>query len=341
MALSKKTINTHNLKRAEVFAANGLGDHDVAFAHPDFLGEGADDCILCDHKNIKWLFAIRFDVPDTPTMLGKVATGLVRTEEVTLSPIGSKCITDWLDAVPESAAKLEALKRWDKEMKKCNAAKKLKCCEDLCAELLETRGLQLTEETARATVSSLYYKTGYTARSVLSWYDRKRFGANAHKVFAGTCVRKTAQTWIKNLEPVLDEQNKIDAEKAAKKVESEAIELVVPADAPVLDDDLTKLTADNAELIMRARKAWNTGGKDALDDYCQKALTDIDKKVVKYSSFSNGGKQRAFFEKLVCQMEKAIAKANGTEEPEAEAVAVALPGDADFVSASGISGARY
>ena len=31
----------------------------------------------------------------------------------------------------------------------------------------------------------------------------------------------------------------------------------------------------------------------------------------------------------------------GTEEPEAEAVAVALPGDADFVSASGISGARY
>ena len=111
--------------------------------------------------------------------------------------------------------------------------------------------------------------------------------------------------------------------------------------APVLDDDLTKLTADNAELIMRARKAWNTGGKDALDDYCQKALTDIDKKVVKYSSFSNGGKQRAFFEKLVCQMEKAIAKANGTEEPEAEAVAVALPGDADFVSASGSSGARY
>lgn len=348
MALSKKTINKHNLKRAEVFAANGLGDHDVAFAHPRFLGydEAENECALCEHKHIKWLFAIHFDKPDTTTMLGKVATGFVRTEEVTLSPVGSKCITDWLDAVPESAEKLEALKRWAKEMDKCKAAMKLKVCEDLCLELLETRGVPVTEnQTARETVYSLYAKTGYKARSVLSWYDRKALAKNAYNVVQGTCVRKTAQDWIKRLEPVLDRQAELDAQKANEPEPASVIQMVekaaptpaptpAPTTAPVLDDDLAELAADDAELINRSRKAWDAGaGK--LDDYERNAIKDIAQKVVKFGSFATD-KQRGFFEKLVKKLE---AAANGTAET--EPVAAVLPGEPGYVSASGVDGARY
>jgi len=338
VALSKKTINKHNLKRAEVFAKHGLGDHDVAFAHPEFIGyeNDGDDCILCEHKNIKWLFAIHFEAPDTPTALGKVATGLVRTEEVTLSPVGSKCITDWLDAVPESAEKLEALKRWDKEMSKCKAAMKVKVCEDLCLELLETRGLSVEEDkTARQTVYALFHKTGYKARSVLSWYDRKALSKNAYKVLDGTCVRKTAQEWIKRLEPVLDKQAELDAQKASEP-EPETVKMVEPTQ-PIPDDDLAELAADDAELINRSRKAWDAGASK-LDDYERNAIKDIAAKVVKFGSFAPGGKQRGFFEKLVDRLEKA---ANGTTEEPATVGASAIPGDPDYVSASGISGARY
>ena len=83
MALSKKTVNAHNLKRAEVFAEHGLGDHDVRYAHPAFLGEGTAECCLCGKKGLRYLFAIKFDAPDMTVALGKVATGLVRTEEET------------------------------------------------------------------------------------------------------------------------------------------------------------------------------------------------------------------------------------------------------------------
>ena len=38
----------------------------------------------------------------------KISTGITRTDAVTLMPVGSKCIKDWLDAVPESAEKLAA-----------------------------------------------------------------------------------------------------------------------------------------------------------------------------------------------------------------------------------------
>ena len=102
VALSEQTINKHNVKRAEVFAANGLCDLDIAFAHPEFTGYAMSDvdCTLCDHKHIKWLFAIRFDAPDVLTALGKVSTGITRTDAVTLLPVGSKCIKDWLDSVP-------------------------------------------------------------------------------------------------------------------------------------------------------------------------------------------------------------------------------------------------
>lgn len=340
MTLSKKTVNAHNLRRADVFAKHGLGDHDVRYAHPAFLGYGEAECILCGKQNLKWNFAIRFDAPDLTVALGKIATGLVRTEEVTLSVVGSTCINDWLDAVPESTEKLEALKRWDHEMKKMNMAKKKKVCEDLCTELCETRGIAIPEDhSARDVAYKLYKGTGSQARGALTWFDRNRLNKNTYKVYTGTCARKTAQTWISNLETVLDAQAQIDAavtppEPTANN-DDDNIALLV------LDGDLVTFKAtDEAELIQRARNAWE-GGEHGLDDWEQTTLMDIGAKVIKYKSFASG-KQRKFYAKLLAKLEAAVPGAVDQLAAVAPVpVAAALPGNADYTSASGIAGARY
>ena len=102
MALSERTVNRHNIKRAKVFQENGLNDLDVQYAHPKFMGYGEGTCILCDKQHLKWLFSIKFDEPQGLVALAKVGAGIDREGEVTLAPVGSKCITDWLDAVPET-----------------------------------------------------------------------------------------------------------------------------------------------------------------------------------------------------------------------------------------------
>lgn len=346
MALSKKTVNTHNLKRADVFAANGLGNHDVRYAHPAFQGYGHAECILCGKQNLKWLFAIKFDAPDLTVALGKVATGLIRTDEVTLSVVGSKCITDWLDAVPDSIEKLEALKRWDKEMGKLKEAKKLKVCEDLCAELAEARGWEIPEDsTARKVVNTHYYKTGWNARTALPYQERRRFAKTSTKVLYGTCVRKTAQTWIVNLELVLDQQAKIDAAKVAPANKPDDAN---PAAAEIeeMDDDLLDMKdPDEAKLILRGRKAWTAWNQDEdpdkLNEWERTTFTDIGTKVVKYRSFAKHGNgsspQQKLYEKLLAKLEKVE-----TEEPETVVTgSTAFPGSFTYTSLSGISGARY
>jgi len=343
MALSKKTINKHNIKRAEVFAEHGLGNHDVRYAHPAFLGfgDGSDhNCCLCDHKHIKWLFAIRFDAPDLTVALGKVATGLVRTDEVTLSAIGSKCITDWLDAVPDSVEKLEALKRWSVEMDKCKEAMKVKVCEDLCAELAEERGWAVPEDsTARKVVHTVGFKsTGYLARMAIPWKERKRFNKTAAKVLYGTCVRKTAQTWIKNLELVLAEQAKVDAKKAA---EAPAATAAPVSDLP--EDLLNMKDPEEAKLILLGRQAWiawdQSADPDRLNEWERTTFADIGQKVVKYRSFCpSPSKQKGLYEKLLTKLLGELEVAPWSAEPVA---AGALPGAFTYLSLSEIAGARY
>jgi len=346
MTLSKKTVNKHNLKRAEVFAAHGLGNHDIRYAHPAFQGYGHAECILCGQQHLNWLFAIRFDAPDMTVALGKVATGLVRTDEVTLSVVGSKCITDWLDAVPESVEKLEALKRWDAEMLKLKAAQKVKICEDLCAELCENLGWEVPENsTARKVVHSAYQKTGWNARAALPWTERNRFQKTSLKVRYGTCVRKTAQTWIKNLELVLDKQAAIDAKKAAETPDTpDTPDGADPAAEPISDlpDDLLKMKKpEEAKLILRGRQAWKAWNQAAdperINTWEQQTLKDIGAKVVKYRSFASDS-QKGLYTKILHKLEQ-------TAEPKTEAVAAgavsAVPGAVTYTSLSEIAGARY
>lgn len=197
MALSAKTVNKHNLKRAEVFAEHGLGTHDIHLAHPNFEGPSAggdQDCILCDHKHIVWQFSIKFDVPDVTTALGKVATGLVRTEEAVLKYVGSKCITDWLDAVPESTKGLDELReRWKKELKKCEAAKKLLAAEKYC----ENAGFVSTDEmTAREVAYQAFLLLDYSDKQTLTWKEQKSLSRNGYKVRYGTCSPSTTKRWL-------------------------------------------------------------------------------------------------------------------------------------------------
>jgi hypothetical protein len=337
MALSEKTVNTHNIKRAEVFAAHGLGNHDVRYAHPAFLGEGIAECCLCGKSGLRYLFAIKFDAPDMTTALGKVTTGLIRTEEVTLSVVGSKCITDWLDAVPESVEKLEALKRWSFEMKKMNAHKKKVIVEKLCAAFVAKHDLAHPEDkTARDAAYAIYTATGYNARCALTWYERDRLAKNAKKVKAGSCVKKTCETWLTNLDTVLARQVELDAAKAGN---TEAIE-PDSATEDNLDHDLAKMKDPaEAELIQRARNAWSAG-KIRLNDWEQTTLTDIGKKVVKYHSFvakpDGSSPQKKLYTKILVKLETA-GKPSGTTT----ASATVLPGADDYVSASGLAGARY
>ncbi len=200
MALSQQTINKHNLKRAQVFAQHGLGTHDIHLAHPKFEGPNAggnQDCVLCDHKHIVWQFSITFDVPDVATMLGKVSTGLKRTEEVTLKYVGSKCITDWLDAVPESTEGLEELReRWAAEIKKCEAAKKLVAAEKYCEE---AGFVAHADTSARKVAYQCWLLLSYQDRAGLTWKQQKSFKRNAYKVRFGTCSPGTTKKWLEML----------------------------------------------------------------------------------------------------------------------------------------------
>ena len=309
MALSETTINTHNIKRAEVFAKHGLGDHDIAFAHPNFEGAGAGgdtDCILCGHKHIVYQFSIRFDAPDAATALAKIGTGLNRTEEVNLKYVGSKCITDWLDAVPESAAKLEALKRWDKEMKKCKAAKTRIVCEKLCAEA----GFDTPEAAYDA-----YAATSKQARYVVKSYVRQMLYRNAFKVKTSKLSRGTLKKWLAALATVLAKQAELD---------------IAPE----------KKTA-TMTLLEKADEVFQNGWHNNIKkESSRKAFLDIRSKAKKYALSSS---QESYLAKLI---EWSTPKPEKAEQPKVEVKTETkpvgpLPGTKSFVSASGLVGARY
>lgn len=313
MALSEKTISKHNLKRAEVFAAHGLGDHDVAFAHPEFAGHmagGDQNCCLCGHKHIHWQFAIRFDAPDATTALAKITTGLVRTEAVTLKYVGSKCITDWLDAVPESAAKLEALKRWDVEMKKMKKAMIAKVVADLCAEA----GYDTPQDAYDA-----YISASWKAKSKLHYTDRKQLKRNAYKVKKQTLSRGTLKTWLANLATLVANQAALDA--AAQAEPKTTTETTTP-----------KQEKKIMTVLEQADEVFAAGLHENLSAKARSAFLDIRKKGKKYGL---SGPQENYLAKLVGWSQPKPKKA---VKPEPVAAAAASE---SFVSPSGIEGARY
>jgi len=333
MALSKKTISKHNIKRAEVFAEHGLGDHDVAFAHPSFAGYmagGDTDCCLCDHRHIAWQFAIRFTAPDAATALGKVTTGLIRTSEVTLKYVGSKCINDWLDAIPESKEKLEALKRWSYEMDKCKAAMRRKVVDDLCAKA----GFEDAAGAYDAYKALPWHNLGSTFRAALKaemvYEKRRQLTNNAKGIERRSASRATVKTWLENLAVAIAVAESLPPPPAPKTgpVNPDA---PAPAPEPVAEpqDALAKLSTADLLLLLEAREIFKAKLDGCWNSFERGAVIDIAKKVKKYGSFSTS-KQRDFFAKLV--------KVAGLVNPAPGKLA---PGDVGFGSASKVDGARY
>lgn len=264
MALSKLTVNKHNVRRAEVFKANGLNILDVQYAHPHFAGYGHGECILCGQKHLKWLFSIKFDEPQGLVALAKVGAGIDREGEVTLFPVGSKCITDWLDAIPETPEKLEALKRWDREMTRCKQAMKAKVVEDLC----ESAGYESPEAAVEAFNATSYRQR----RSALNRYETNRMQRNARKVLYKTGARKTVQDWLKNLQLVLDWiKNNPEPEQSPEEKELQ-------------------------DLLTRGRAAW--ANKDKLQPYYQGVFEDIGAKVAKAGRFFSDSQKRYYTDLL-------------------------------------------
>ena len=339
MALSEKTINKHNIKRAEVFAENGLGDHDVALASPHFSGymAGGDvDCCLCGHKHIAWQYAIKFAAPDAITAVGKVATGLIRTEEVTLSYVGSKCINDWLDAIPESMEKLELLKKWHAAMAKCNEAKKAKVVADLCSKAgYESAVAAYDAYAALPWNQAPYYNNPFrkAAKQAIGHDGMKQLKNNRFGIKNSTSSRGTVKKWLANLAGAIAAHAGLPAPevKAAPKPAAPA-----PKPAPAQPkDDLAHLNAEDKALILAARQVFVEKKDGCWNGFERGAVVDIAKKVKKYGSFATS-KQRGFFQKL---LKLSTPKA----EKKAEAAPKSAPklGDAEFASKSGIEGARY
>jgi hypothetical protein len=335
MALSKKTINKHNLKRAEVFAQNGLCNLDVAFAHPKFLGyaQDAQDCVLCGHKDIQWLFAIEFAAPDMITMIGKIDTGITRTQAVTLKPVGSKCIQDWLDAIPESVEKTEALKRWAVEMDRCKKAMTAKVVEDLCAKA----GFA-TPADAVAAAGKLDLSWSSPVAKGISQDERHALRNYSWKITHKTASRETVKKYLAALLHGIELAKA--ASEAAKAVEPDptpapvvAVPVATPAPAPVPAAKPDPTT----DLLLRADAVIaDAAAMVALGPKGQDALKDILAKVRRYGSFISAS-QRSYFTALVVKGEEAVGK---VVEDETTAPVI-NPGDPGFTSASGISGARY
>jgi hypothetical protein len=281
MALSERTVNKHNIKRAEVFKEHGLNTLDVQYAHPAFAGYARDEqeCTLCGHKHIKWLFSIKFDAPQGLVALAKVEVGIDRDSEVTLRPVGSKCIQDWLDAVPETPEKLEVLKRWNAEMERCKQAMKAKIVEDLC----EQAGF----ETPLAAFEA-YQSLSHRARWSLPRKDAKRLADNAYGIKHKRSSRGTVKLWLAALVAALRFESELWAPKQADPSTPE------PTPAPV------KQLTEDEKLLERGRVAW--GNRHVLKGYHQQAFASMGKQAAEKGGFVSDS-QRKFYTDLLKQME--------------------------------------
>jgi hypothetical protein len=88
-------MSRHNRMRAERFAAQGIVAADLRVADTSYEGDGDTQCVLCD-TGIVHQFQLTFSKADGP---------------VTFFPVGSKCITDYMKALPESPEREAAIER--------------------------------------------------------------------------------------------------------------------------------------------------------------------------------------------------------------------------------------
>lgn len=87
----------HDAKRAQRFVDSGIDVADLAFSETAYIGEGGGTCCLCDTP-IKYCFSLAFR-----SRPGR--------DDVTMVPVGSQCITDWMRALPDCPEREAALAR--------------------------------------------------------------------------------------------------------------------------------------------------------------------------------------------------------------------------------------
>ena len=102
--------DAHNRKRAIRFQEKGVTPKHIQYAQIKYVNEQKTHCVLCD-RDIEYQFRLLFDVPGQP-------------EPIIFYPIGSTCITDWMDALPETPAKQAVQKQLELEFEKAELAHK-------------------------------------------------------------------------------------------------------------------------------------------------------------------------------------------------------------------------
>lgn len=286
MALSERTINKHNIKRAEVFKEHGLNTLDVQYAHPHFehYAQSEQDCVLCGHRHIKWLFSIKFDAPQGLVALAKVGSGIDREGEVILSYVGSKCIQDWLDAVPETPEKLEALKRWHSEMERCKGAMKAKVVEDLCREA----GYESPEE-----AYAVYHSLSTQSLFSLDRRTQRQLSNNGYGVKNKRSSRGTVKIWLENLAKALYFES-LRFAPMPRRISS-PVSASAPATVPA------KSPSEDEKLLNRGRAAWSNKG--ALSERHRRAFVSMARQVARFGRFVSPA-QRSFYTDLLKKMEQ-------------------------------------
>lgn len=310
MALSEKTISRHNIKRAEVFAKYGLNTLDLNTVKPRFAGYSRlreEECILCGQKHLKWLFALHFAEPQGLVALAKIETGIDREGEVTLTPVGSKCINDWIDALPETQEKLELLKRWHVEVELMKGAMKAKIVEDLC----EAAGYESPEKAAEAgyEIFNIYgggsrddYYAAYNAvgRREMRWFQKR-----IQQIRTKRATKPTAMRWLDDLAKMraaIETRRAYEASLRAPTTAPEAPAAPAPATpaAPAMDPEDRKLLDRGAALF--ANHADKLYG-----DKQRKDFQEIASKTEAAGSFRSP-RTRQYFADMVRKMDRA---ANG------------------------------
>lgn len=337
MALTKKTASHHNLKRAEVFKSHGINDWDAKYAHPHFEGKDGSieggTCSLCGQQHLLWLYSIKFDAPDITVSLGAITKGISRTAEVVFNPVGSVCINDWLDALPESAEKLQLLQRWKIEMDKERKAKAVQAIENA----LKKNGLG-DEATAIKRFNALTNEQC----EALDWYSRKALASIGRRIqmtalafkkrwrsvktanyFASLLKKAEDAPKLGKFGVPLNEGGEEDYQKLAE-LESEAIgaaESEMAAIEPTTGGKQAQMFAPKTEteiLLERGRDVFRDKTKLArLSQQERDALADMGKKLAHFKSFVSSN-QRGFFLKLV---ERAEGQVNPAEADAAVLVA--------------------
>lgn len=101
-----------NVRRAMQFESQGITAKDINYAKTSYILDEPGHCSLCGTA-IRYQFRLMFDRPDEP-------------QPIIFFPVGSVCIKDWVEALPDSPKKSALLRELDAELGKAEEAQQQK-----------------------------------------------------------------------------------------------------------------------------------------------------------------------------------------------------------------------